>query len=123
MIVISHDAVVDAIAKHFPDGIDCSEHGCGPSAEWHTTVAHDLGIYDADGEHFDGLDAVFSSLVNGKRLREVGDDGIFVLSWEEQARRVMDIVDPMHEWHPDQRKSRISTIASVLAGKINPKDV
>jgi hypothetical protein len=119
MTPIDHDAVIDAIARLFPDGIDCTEHGSGDAAEWHTKIAYDLGIYDDDGDYFDALDEAFAALHKAGRLRALpySDDGWYVLSYAEQARRIVDAMDPDVMMHPKWREERIDLIANVLAGK------
>ena len=114
MKALDPNAVIDAIARHFPDGIDCSEHGSGDAAEWHTKIAYELGIYDDDGGYFDALDEAFAALNKAGRLRALPytDDGWYVLSYAEQARRIalaLGINNAFDE--------RCEVIANVLAGK------
>lgn len=120
MTPIDPNAVIDAIARLFPDGIDCSEHGSGDAAEWHTKVAHDLGIYDEEGDFFDALDEAMTALHKAGRLRALpySDDGWYVLSYTEQARRIMVLLEL------DKRPSAALIelgIANVLAGKTEKK--
>jgi hypothetical protein len=117
MTPIDHDAVIDAIARLFPDGIDCTEHGSGDAAEWHTKIAYDLGIYDDDGDYFDALDEAFAALHKAGRLRALpySDDGWYVLSYTEQAQRVIDVI--VERFGFVRCGTDIESIANVLAGK------
>lgn len=112
------NAVIDAIARLFPDGIDCSEHGSGDAAEWHTKVAYDLGIYDDDGDYFDALDDALAALEKAGSLRALPytDDGWYVLSYDEQARRIVRaLLAQGYEVQECLRDGLV--IANVLAGK------
>ena len=118
MKAIDPNAVIDAIARLFPDGIDCSEHGSGDAAEWHTKIAYDLGIYDEEGDFFDVLDETVGALMKADRLRELpfSDGGWYVLSYAEQACRIalaLGINNAFDE--------RCEAIANVLAGKTAKK--
>ena len=120
MTPIDPNAVIDAIARLFPDGIDCSEHGSGDAAEWHTKIAYDLGIYDDDGDYFDALDDAFAALERAGRLRALPDtdDGWYVLSYDEQAGRVWEAINRrgvLYGGHVEE------VIANVLAGKTEKK--
>lgn len=120
MTTIDPNAVIDAIARHFPDGIDCSEHGSGDAAEWHTKIACDLGIYDDDGDYFDALDETFAALEKAGRLRALpySDDGWYVLSYTEQARRVLAVLGL--DKNPARAVLELA-VANVLAGKAEKK--
>lgn len=118
MKAIDPNAVIDAIARLFPDGIDCSEHGSGDAAEWHTKVAHDLGIYNENGDFFDALDEAMTALYKVGRLRALpySDDGWYVLSYAEQARRIVQLWSGKY-FDPEKDAADIERIANVLAGK------
>ena len=127
MITISPDAVIDAIARHFPDGFDfhsmldaddqwlqrlCAEFG-PPLPD--IAVEHRASCLDTfdDDAHRSAIINVVRDLVMIGRLR-TSLGGIVALSWEEQARRVL------RDMGAPTEHRQIARLASVLAGKVKP---
>jgi hypothetical protein len=109
MTPIDPNAVIDAIARHFPDGIEYDNH------EAEEELRRALGL-DPRGMDRILIDAI-GALHRAERLRysRVGYDTT-TLSYTEQARRIalaLGINNAFDE--------RCETIANVLAGKTEKK--
>ena len=114
--MLTDDAVVNAIAKHFPDGFDY-EQDDDMGDNWPDTIAKEIGIEAADFSHQEPMVEVVHRLREAGRLREMwperGCATILALSWSEQARRVLRAIGT----RPENILILEGPVADVLAGK------
>lgn len=117
MTHIDPDAVIDAIARNFPDGFEYSPLD---RAEWPAWLAD--ALYEANAENcYSGNEVreCVAALLSDGRLREmdVFDDGhvVVALSWSEQAHRVCALLS--RALVVKIAPSLVEVVANVLAGK------
>lgn len=123
-MTISPDAVIDAIAKHFPDGFDFDEDD-DMAANWPDTIAEELDILEEDFSHQAPIIEIVRGLKEAGRLRQLLPDmgcaEWLVLSWEEQARRAREAMGILIGM-PIKDAEMIERLAAVLAGKVKPRE-
>lgn len=109
---ICDDAVLEAIAKRFPDGFDFdSDDDMGDN--WANVIADELGTFESGFSHQAPVIAAVRRLMCNGRLRTVWDGMNWIaLSYTEQARRILAIL-PID----DKRDEYEERIVDVLAGK------
>jgi hypothetical protein len=112
MTPIDPNAVIDAIARHFPDGFDYEDDDYMGDA-WPDVIADDLGITEPDASHQGPIIDVVAALERDGRLRDEGCRWLS-LSWEEQARRVLAALGL--DKNPAHALLELA-VANVLAGK------
>lgn len=115
---ISPDAVIDAIARCFPDGFEFDDNLGADGFAWAILEAinSDLDVFDY-GEEI--IRCTLQLEIDGRlrvvRLSEFDDEEKrLTLSWSEQARRVLRAMGAPTE------HAQIDRIAAVLAGQVKP---
>jgi len=111
MTPIDHNAVVDAIARHFPDGFT-------PDDSSASVIRSDMGLRQDEGQ----LGLTIEMLKAQGRLRWT-EHGFLVLSHAEHARRIVAAWYGFEEFevNPEECALDIAMIANVLAGKTEKK--
>lgn len=135
MTTIDHDAVIDAIARCFPDGFDygsmleaedqwlrrlCAEFGPPPSdlPIEHRVGCDDVDVFDEDAHCSRVTQAINNLFIDGRLRRLQG--GELALSWSEQSRRIIDALGLADR--PSAELMRM-TVENVLSGKHEKRDV
>jgi hypothetical protein len=114
MTPIDPNAVIDAIARLFPDGFDYEDDD-DMGDVWPDVIADDLGITEPDASHQGPIIDVVAALEREGRLRDEGCRWLS-LSHEEQARRIVELWSGKY-FDIEKDAADIERIANVLAGK------
>lgn len=112
---IDPNAVIDAIARHFPDGFDYPD-ACD---DWPLVIKRDLGLTGPEDHGFYlAIKRVVDALYEAGRLRLIRND--MALSHAEQARRVY-VAIYGDDYDAKLDAADIAMVANVLAGKTEKK--
>lgn len=114
MTTINPDAVIDAIARLFPDGFDYHDR----ADSWPESLLAAIG-HDEPSAGFNVLCGAVDYLKTMGRLRET-THGFMALSWTEQAWRARAAMAKLIG-EPISDAELVGRLANVLAGKTEKK--